>query len=159
LGHNQEAYDAECAAIVRVLRIGRDQLRQNRRLKITIFSNTQAAIKQMHTLEVGPGQIFALQVRGILAEIECPVKIRWCPAHDGVAGNDVADQWAKIVADKPTERGVECLTTGNRSRCMPLAFLAHRSRKIAEKKWEEAKDWAYKRITNPTYNVKSRPWR
>jgi len=159
LGYNQEAYDAECAAIVRALRIGRDQRRQNRIPKITIFTDAQAAIKRMQMPEVGPGQIFALQARRILAEIDCPVEIHWCPAHEEIAGNEVADQWAKIAADKPYERGVEWLTIDNRSRRMPPASLAHLSRQIAEKKWEEAKNWAYTRVTNPAYNVKCRPWR
>lgn len=75
--------------------------------KITIFTDAQAAIKRMQTLEVGPGQIFALQARRILAEIDCSVEIRWCPAHEGIAGNEEADQWAKIAAGKPHERGVE----------------------------------------------------
>jgi ribonuclease HI len=159
LGYNQEAYDAECAAIVRALRIGRDRRKQHRVPKITIFTDAQAAIKRMKTLEVGPGQIFALQARRILAEIDCPVEIRWCPAHEGIAGNEEADQYAKIAAEKPHERGVEWLTIDNRTRRMPPASLAHLSRQIAEKKWVESKNWAYSRITNPAYNVKCRPWR
>ena len=66
------------------------------------------------------------------------MEIRWCPAHEGIAGNEVADQWAMIAADKPHERGVEWLTIDNRARRMPPASLAYLSRQIAEKKWEEA---------------------
>jgi len=64
----------------------------------------------MQTLEVDPGQIFALQVRRILAEIDSPVEIRWCLAHGGIAGNEEADQCAKIAAGKQHEHGVEWLT-------------------------------------------------
>jgi len=38
----------------------------------------------------------------------CPViEVRWCLAHKGVAGNEKADEWAKIGAEKPGTRGVE----------------------------------------------------
>jgi len=146
LGSSQEAYDAECAAIVRALRIGRDFRKQQRISKITIFTDAQAAIRRMQTLEVGPGQIFALQARCILAEIDCPMEIRWCPAHEGITGNEKADEWAKVAADQPHEHGVEWLTNDNRPRRMPHTSLAHLSRQVEEKKWEEAKDWAYSRI-------------
>jgi len=159
LGYNQEAYDAECAAIVRALRVGRDRRKQQRISKITIFTDAQAAIKRMQTLDVGPGQIYALQARRILAEIDCPVDIRWCPAHEGITGNEKADEWAKVAAGQPETHGVEWLTVDNRPRRMPPVSLACLSRQVAEKKWKEAKDWAYSRISNPSYNVKCRRWR
>jgi len=159
LGYNQEAYDAECATIVRALRVGRDRRKQQRISKITIFTDAQAAIKRMQTLDVGPGQIYALQARWILAEIDCPVEIRWCPAHEGIAGNEKADKWAKVTAGQPETHGVKWLTIDNRPRRMPPVSLARLFRQVAEKKWAEAKDWAYSRITNPSYNVKCRQWR
>jgi len=67
--------------------------------------------------------------RRILAEIDCPVEIRWCPAHMGVEGNEKADEWAKLAADEPDDHGVECLTLDNLPRPMPRpASLAHLSR-------------------------------
>ena len=30
-----------------------------------------------------------------------------CPAHKGVAGNEKADEWARIAAEEPDTRGVE----------------------------------------------------
>jgi len=81
------------------------------------------------------------------------------PAHERIIGNEKADECAKVAADQPHEHGVEWLTIDNRPRRMPHTSLAHLSRQIEEKKWEEAKDWAYSRITNPSYNVKCRQWR
>jgi len=96
----------------------------------------------MQTLDVGPEQIYALQARRILAEIDCPVEIRWCPAHEVITGNEKADEWAKVAAGQPETHGVEWLTVDNRPRRMPPVSLACLSRQVAEKKWKEAKDWA-----------------
>jgi len=54
--------------------------KQQRVSKITIFTDAQAAIKRMQTLEVGPGQVFAGIRRVCRTEIDCPVGIqenRW----------------------------------------------------------------------------------
>jgi hypothetical protein len=113
----------------------------------------------MQMLEVGRRQIYALQVRRILVEIDCPVEIRWCPAHEGIDGNEKVDEWANVAAGQPETHGVEWHTIDNRPRCMPPVSLASLSRQVKEKKWEEATGWAYSRITNPSYNVKCRQWR
>jgi len=31
----------------------------------------------------------------------------WCPSHQGIEGNEVADGWAKLAADEPDAHGVE----------------------------------------------------
>ena len=82
----------------------------------------------MQTLAVGPGQTHAITARRILAEIHCPMEIRWCPAHKGVEGNEKTDEWAKLAADDPDVHGMEWLTLGNRPRHMPRpASLEHLS--------------------------------
>jgi len=40
----RHTYDAECAAIVRAIRVGQDRRKLHRVSKITIFTDTQAAI-------------------------------------------------------------------------------------------------------------------
>jgi len=70
------------------------------------------------------------------------IEIRWCPAHEGVEGNEKADEWAKQAAEEPDARGVEWLRYGDRygARRMPLPrSLANLRREIAEKKWAEAR--------------------
>jgi len=37
------------------------------------------------------------------------IEIRWCPVRKGIAGNEKADEWAKMAAEEPDTRGVEWL--------------------------------------------------
>ena len=99
LGNNQEAYDAECAALAHALDLAAQRNATPER--ITIFSDAQAAIRRMASYEPGPGQQYALQARKHIATLRrarpgIVIEIRWCPAHKGVAGNDKADEWAKL---------------------------------------------------------------
>ena len=53
--------------------------------------------------EPGPGQQYAIQARKHIAALRrarpgVTIEIRWCPAHKGIAGNEKADEWAKIAA-------------------------------------------------------------
>jgi len=65
MGYNQEAYDAECAALARALEsASRGQTTPER---ITIFTDAQAAIRRMASEESGPGQKYALQARKHIA--------------------------------------------------------------------------------------------
>ena len=61
--------------------------KQHRVSKIKIFTDAQAPIKRMQPLRL------ALDSRRIPAEIDCSMEIRWCSAHEGIAGNEDADQF------------------------------------------------------------------
>ena len=72
------------------------------------------------------------------ARPDIAIKIRWCPAHKVVPGNEKADEWAKLAAEEPDARGVEWLGYSDRAgtRAMPLPrSLAHLKREISEKMW------------------------
>jgi len=142
MGYNQEAYDAECAALARALE---EASRRNMPPeRVTIFSDAQAAIRRMASEEPGPGQMYALQARRHIAELRRKnpgiiIEIRWCPAHKGIEGNEKADKWAKLAAEEPDTHGVELLNYdyGGRAevRSTPLPrSLANLKREISEKK-------------------------
>jgi len=71
--------------------------------------------------EPGPGQQYALQAQKHIAALRRArpgiiiIKIRWCPAHKGIAGNERADEWANIAAEEPDTRGVEWLNHPDRT--------------------------------------------
>jgi len=141
MGNNQEAYDAECAALAHALELAAQ--RSTTPERVAIFSDAQAAIRRMASDEPGPGQQYALQARKHIATLRrarkgIVIEIRWCPAHKGVAGNEKADEWAKIAAGVPNTRGVEWLSSSGRTevRAAPLPrTLASLKREISEKKW------------------------
>jgi len=148
MGYNQEAFDTECAALGRALEsASRRNTFPNR---VTIFTDELAAIRRMVSNEPGPGQTYALEARKHFAKLLRAVpgitnEIRWCPAHEGVEGNEKADEWAKLAAEEPDARGVEGLewisySDRPEARSMPLPrSLANIMREIAEKKWAEAR--------------------
>jgi len=99
----------------------------------------------MASEEPSPGQQHALQARKHIATLRrarpgITIEIRWCPAYKGVAGNEKADEWAKLAAEEPDARGVERLSYLDREEARTMAFpgsLANLKLEIS-KKWVEA---------------------
>jgi len=90
--------------------------------RVTIFSDAQAAIKRMASDEPGRGQQYALQTRKHIATLRkarpgITIEIRWCPAHKGIAGNEKANEWAKIAAEEPDTTELCCSEAACRRSC------------------------------------------
>jgi len=162
MGYNQEAYDAECAALARALEVA--ARRRTTPERVTIFTDAQAAMGRMRTDAPSPGQKYAILVRKWIAELrrarpDICIEIRWCPAHSGVEGNEKADEGAKQAAEEPDARGVEWLEHGDRygaRRMPPPRSLAHLKREISEKKWAEAREWVKKQVKGKRYGIPKR---
>jgi len=115
----------------------------------------------------GPGQKYTLEARRHTAalrakETNVKIEIRWCPSHQGIEGNDVADGWTKLAADEPDAHGVEWFSTTNpdglvSERKFPLPrSLANVKRGFSEQKRADAKGWARKQLAR-TRNRKYHP--
>jgi len=90
------------------------------------------------------------------------LKIRWCPSHQGIEGNEVAGEWAKLAADEPDAHGVEWFSTTNpdgttSARKFPLPrSLANVKRGFSEQKRSDTRSWATRQLAR-TRNRKYRP--
>jgi len=62
------------------------------------------------------------------------VEIRWCLAHKGIPGNEMAAGWGKQAASEPDDHGVKWLShhKGGR-RSLPATSIAHLKRRASEK--------------------------
>jgi len=131
MGYNQEAYEAECP-VARALESA--SRRRTTPERVSIFTDAQAAIRRMASEDLGPSQMYVLQARKHTAVLRrarpgITIEIRWCLAHKGVAGNEKADEWAKLATEEPDARGVEWLGDLDRAeaRPMPLPGRSHAS--------------------------------
>jgi len=157
MGFNQEAYDAECAALARALKTAAEIAPTPSH--VTIFTDAQAAIRRMSTEEPGPGEKYAVEARQHIVTLrrvapDITIEIRWCPAHEGVEGNEKADKWAKLAADEPDTQGVESWTYSDQPEetLLPKS-LANIRREILEKKWMEARQWAGGQTSKNKYKI------
>ena len=160
MGNNQEGYDAKCAALARAMELA--SRRNETPERVTIFSDAQAAIRRTASNEPGSGQQYALQARKHIAALRqsrpgIVIEVRWCPAHKAVEGNEKADEWAKIAAEKAGTRGDEWpnfpARTEVRGRAPLPRPLANLTREISEKKRAEARQWAGGRTSKKKYRL------
>jgi len=126
---------------------------------VTIFTDTQAALRRMSTEEPGPGQKYVVEARQHIATLrravlDITIEIRWCPVHKGVEGNEKADEWDKLAADELDTQGVEGWTYSDQPEetLLPKS-LANIRREILEKKWMEARQWARGRTSKNKYKL------
>ena len=93
------AFDAELSAAVREVELSASQASPGDHFRI--FTDSQAAMNRVLDDRPGPGQLGA--VRSILGarrirQRGASISIHWVPGHAGIAGNEIADQWAGDAA-------------------------------------------------------------
>jgi ribonuclease HI len=80
------------------------------------FTDAQAAIKRIVSLDPGPGQAEAGRIVQELERLhrrlpDATVELRWCPGHGNDPNNEKADKWAKYAAASPDSPDVEWATS------------------------------------------------
>ena len=69
-----------------------------------------------------------------MQEPSVEIEIRWCPAHKGIPGNEVADGWVKQAASEPDElANGDWLPHGQRKKGKPDLTPARVEKRMASR--------------------------
>lgn len=88
-----EVADAELFAIQQALQAAVEKTPHTERLRLFIFSDSQAAIQKLGGWD--PLAVKARTLAAQLVEQGCKICISWCPSHVNIPGNELADKLAK----------------------------------------------------------------
>jgi ribonuclease HI len=125
LGRNKEVFDAELFAILQATVLIRDEgaiMIGEGIQKISIFTDSQAALNRIQDNGIGPGQTWASAIIRNTDEIRrqnIQGEVRWVPGHAGIEGNETADKFAKDAAEPEIEEELPSAE----DRCTSLSHL------------------------------------
>jgi len=110
LGKECEVYDAEIFAIYKALEIGNDRV-DIETLDIWVFSDSQAVLKGLAKGQNRANRALYGKIYNIAKNIRekgVNIHLEWVPGHEGIYGNEKADQAAKHGADwvEPTPNAI-----------------------------------------------------
>jgi hypothetical protein len=148
-----EVFDAELWAIglAREVTIERRETLQRHGVKtVTVFSNSQAAIRRTAHLEPGPGQRLARRINqrapALLAH-GIATEIHWVPGHSGIPGNKEADHQANLAQDASGSTVIE----------RPYTLASNRARRISEGRSAAKAKWEADKCSNHfSYRLKGK---
>ena len=131
-------FNAECYTISEAVRITAVRSDYKEVTKITIFSNSTTVMKKVQHTKPGRGQRVTIKMvehNNKLFTKGTEVVYRWVPSHEGVEGNEKADEEVKAAA-LGEEKGIKAIA--ERYRGMSLARI---QREVTEAKWTETEAW------------------
>ncbi len=132
LGKNKEIYDAELWGISEALKIALKESTSKKICRVTVFSDSQTALKQLRNVKSNAGQALKSQIFRLAKQLYNrggEVIVRWIPSHKGIEGNERADNAAKEAA------------ANGRSQTARWSSLTHVNQKINEAKQSEIHSW------------------
>lgn len=145
LGKRCEVFDAELFAIMKALKEA-SNLRDGKMPtlnRITIFSDAQEALRRLQKDEESPGQALSRSIwkwEESLAGVD--IEYVWVPGHEGVPGNEVADEFAKRGAGM-----LEAHLFDKDSKSQWMTYtLSHLHRKCTDASKAAAEKWVTERL-------------
>ena len=124
---------------------------QSRGRGCTVFVDSTSAIDRVRTDSIGPGQRFAVAAIESCSQIMSRaniVTIRWVPAHQGVPGNEKADEFAKAAA----EHNMPDSAVPDELRWE--TSLSHMTRVATENRSRRVNQWITERLGDPRRKYK-----
>jgi ribonuclease HI len=96
-------------------------IRQTRLKDVTFYTDNQAGIQAINSFKPAPGHHLVDSFLKLIACIHCKyprctIKVRWIPGHEGIQGNEVADDIAKTAASDGSSHDA----------ILPTAFCSHK---------------------------------
>ena len=137
-------FGAEVYAIAQAIEVI-DQ-RQERVHQYTIFVDSTSAVGRIRTDAIGLGQSFgiaAIEGCSRVMSRDSEITVRWVPAHNGVPGNEKADEYAKAAAEG--ERPDSTVPDELRWE----ASLSHMTRVATEARSRRTRQWISERLGDP----------
>ena len=110
------AFDAELSALARAIDLCAHQATPDTHFRI--FTNSQAAMRRIVDDRPGPGQreaIHSIHGAGRVYQRGASISVHWVPGHAGIAGNEIADQWAGDAAARELRHRARTLPSITRS--------------------------------------------
>ena len=111
---------------------------------VTVLLDSQAAISRLRHLEPGPGQALAARAHQAAQNLQAQGReptIQWVLGHQGIEGNEKADQAAKRAATKPARNQADGLS------------LAYTSRVITETQDQTRQAWLTRALARRSRRV------
>jgi ribonuclease HI len=95
--------------------------------EIYIFVDSQAAIQRLQSRGSATVQQAKAATQQLIQRYGARIHITWCPGHEGINGNEIADQQAKLGLQKPISPKAQ----------VSISYLRCLARRKATEQWQQ----------------------